>query len=182
METLMPGIVRRFLLIGALVALASACGANLSPVLNVQNAPVVVPAGQTPSPQFTRDAILRAIAAKHWNLEGENGETIVAGVSSGGHSASVRIDYNASYYSISYLKSSDSLKYDGQNIHRRYNHWIDRLREAINREIAQAGYAPAPMAPPPAAAPVAPAPAPAAPAPAPGAQPVPPPPPPPPPG
>ena len=158
--------------------MASGCGANLSTVLNVQNAPVVLPAGQAPSPQATRDAIMRAIAAKHWQIEGEAPTTIVTGVSSGGHSASVRIDYNANYYSINYLKSSESLKYDGQHIHRRYNHWVERLREAIDREIAQTGYVPVVPGtmPPPAAAP---APGPVAPPPAPATEPAPPPPPPP---
>ncbi len=185
----MRSFLRGLVLLSALGALG-ACGANLAPVMDVRNAPVVLPAGMPPSPALTRDAILRAIVAKHWTIDGENGQTIVTSVSSGGHSATVRIDYDAAYYSITYLKSSAGLKYDGQNIHRRYNHWIDRLREAINRSIAQTGMVPAMMPPPPAPvpgpAPVAPppagspeaAPAPA-PAPAPGTVPPPPPPPPP---
>ena len=180
MRSFLGGLV----LLLACSALSSACGANLAPVMDVKNAPVVLPAGMPPSPALTRDAILRAIVDKHWTIDGENGQTIVTSVSSGGHSATVRIDYDASYYSITYLKSSEGLKYDGQNIHRRYNHWVDRLREAINRSIAQTGMVPAAVPPPgaPAPAPVAPPPAaaPAAPPPAPGT--VPPPPPPPPPG
>jgi hypothetical protein len=180
-------IMRSFLgglvLLLACSALSSACGANLSPVMDVKNAPVVLPAGMPPSPALTRDAIMRAIVDKHWTIDGENGQTIVTSVSSGGHFATVRIDYDASYYSITYLKSSAGLKYDGQNIHRRYNHWVERLQEAINRSIAQTGMVPATVPPPgaPAPAPVAPPPASPEPvAPAPGTVPPPPPPPPPP--
>jgi hypothetical protein len=177
----MRSFLRGLVLLSALGAL-SACGANLAPVMDVKNAPVVLPAGMPPSPALTRDAILRAIVAKHWTIDGENGQTIVTSVTSGGHSATVRIDYDAAYYSITYLKSSAGLKYDGQNIHRRYNHWVDRLREAINRSIAQTGMVPAAVPPPVAAPPPAAVPPPAAspePAPAPGAVPPPPPPPPP---
>lgn len=156
----MPGFLRGLLVIGSLAVLSSACGANLAPVLQVQNAPAPLPQGATPSPARTRDAIVRALADRHWTLDSEQGQSLMATVSSGGHTATVRIDYDANYYSITYANSSPGLKYDGQYIHRRFNHWVDRLRSSINQQLAMTAVA-APVAP----APVAPAaPAPAAPA------------------
>lgn len=167
-------LMRTLILFAALVVLASGCGAMMAPVLDIQNAPVTTPAGVTPSIGRTREVILRGLADRGWTIDREEGQTIIASVTAGGHQATVGIDYSADTYSIQYVASSPGLRYDGLEIHKRYNHWVDRLRASINKELArshgQAPAAPAPTptepAPAPAPAPAAPAPAPAAPAPA----------------
>jgi hypothetical protein len=189
----------------ALAVLLAACGGGLVPLYNVRNAPVVTGRGQMASAPEVRDALMRALVERSWQVDREGPDGIVATQVSRGHSATVLIQYNPSAYSISYLDSSPGLRFNGADIHRRYNEWIDRLDNAIQKFLARGdGYAvqvvvPVPgsqVVPPPAepvpaaqAAPAEPAPA-TAPAPAPppaGAPPVapqyaaPPPPPPPPP-
>jgi hypothetical protein len=158
--------MRNLILIAVFVVLASGCGAMMAPVLDLQGVPVALPAGLTPSIARTRDAILRGLADRGWTIDREEGQTIVASVSAGGHQATVGIDYSADSYSIHYVTSSPGLRYDGIEIHKRYNHWVDRLRVSINKELASSP-AQEPEGPPPApaAAPTEPAPAPAEPAP-----------------
>ena len=49
------------------------------------------------------------------------------------HMATVRIDYNRSYYTIRYVRSQN-LKYNSAKgtIHKNYNGWIHNLENAIN--------------------------------------------------
>jgi hypothetical protein len=139
-----------------------ACGASLAPVLQVDNAPVAAAPGVAVNRPFVRDAILRALASRTWSVVEERPDGIVARVSSGGHTASVLVRYDERSFSISYVDSSPGLKYDGSHIHRRYNHWVDRLRASISQELNQSSpvaaapaAAPAPAAVPPAAVPPA---------------------------
>jgi hypothetical protein len=142
------------------VALVVGCGANLAPVLDVQNAPVVTPQGVAPNNQLVRDAIVRALANRTWSVVEERPNEIVARVSAGGHDATALVKYDERSYSITRVDSSPGLKYDGTYIHRRYNHWIDRLRASIQQELstAQPGAAPAAEPAAPAAASTTPAP------------------------
>lgn len=145
----------RFLLIVSIAVTAMAC-ANRAPVLNVNNARVFTPSGVAPSAAHTRDGIMRGLLAKGWTVGGESDQSIVASVSEGGHSARVVLQYDAQFYSITHIDSSTGLKYDGNTIHRRYNRWVDKLREAINRAFLDTptGFQPTETkAPPPAASP-----------------------------
>ncbi len=147
------GILKLSSLMLLLAALAlGGCGANMAPVMNVSNAPVATGTGAPPSISQVRGAIVLALAARAWTIQAENGTRISAAVSAGGHSASVNIDYTATTYSISYLSSSPGLLYDGKEIHRRYNHWVERLRHAIGAELAKLDAGPVEAAPPAAAA------------------------------
>lgn len=121
---------------------ATACGFNVAPVLDVHNASVIVPRGVTPSAALTRDAILRALSERTWSVEGEEANTIVASVTAGGHGATAGITYDDHSYSIKRLESSPGLKYDGYEIHRRYNTWIKNLRKTIDKQLLLAGPAP----------------------------------------
>lgn len=145
----------RHLALLSVLFLASACGFNTAKVLDVNNAKVTLPAGVTPSNEVTRAAILRALQQRTWTVEGEEANTIVASVSAGGHSATAGITYDDLTYSIKRLESSPGLKYDGVNIHRRYNNWIKNLRNTIDKQLmlseptsgGEAGVLP-PVAPP----------------------------------
>jgi hypothetical protein len=135
-----------------------ACGANLSPVLNVEHAPIIAPAGGPQALPVVHDAIIRALIARTWVVDADEPQSITASVSRSGHSATVRIVYGTNSYSIQHAGSSPGLKFDGVMIHKRYNHWVDRLRASIDQELQ------AVPGPPPAGQPVAaPAPAPAVP-------------------
>jgi hypothetical protein len=127
-----------------LTALVSGCGANLAPVLDVRNAPVVTAQGVAPSRPLVRDAIVRALASRTWQIAEERPDALVASVSAGGHDATVLVQYDERSFSITRVDSSPGLKYDGSYIHRRYNHWVDRLRASIEQELSQTTAAPAP--------------------------------------
>jgi hypothetical protein len=133
----------RSLLLAVVLFASVGCGFNTAPVLDITNAPVVVAHGSTPSDAVVRDAIMRALVERKWTIVKEEGASILATVTSGGHSATAGITYNATSYSIRYVDSSEGLKYDGVEIHRRYNHWVDRLRVSINEQLANAPAAPA---------------------------------------
>jgi hypothetical protein len=122
----------------------TACGFNTAPVLDVHSAKIALTAGVTPSAALTRDAILRALVERTWTVEGEEPNTIVASVSAGGHSATAGITYDDHTYSIKRLESSPGLKFDGYEIHRRYNQWIKNLRKTIDKQLLLAGSAPSP--------------------------------------
>jgi hypothetical protein len=128
---------RRLIAFGWLAAVAclAACGGGLAPLLNVQGAPVVTASGQPASREVVRTAILRALAMRGWQLEREAPDGIVATVVSGGHSATVHIQYEERAYSIDYVDSSPGLKFDGSRIHRRYNDWIERLNRSIRMNL-----------------------------------------------
>jgi hypothetical protein len=128
---------RRLIAFGWIPAVAclAACGGGLAPLLNVEGAPVVTASGQPASREVVRNAILRALAMRGWQLEREAPDGIVATVVSGGHSATVHIQYEERAYSIDYVDSSPGLKFNGSRIHRRYNEWIERLNRTIRMNL-----------------------------------------------
>ena len=86
-----------------------------------------------------------------WTIVEDVPGAIVAYVTSGGHSATVRIEYGPQGWVILHVQSSPELKFDPDYrgravIHRRYNHWVDRLNRHIDRALReqQATMAPAP--------------------------------------
>jgi hypothetical protein len=135
--------------LAAFLFAAVGCRANMAPVLNVADAPTTGPvAGWSPPapprpPAAIRTAILQGLATKGWKVDGEQSGLIVATVAASSHFAQVSVTYTPYAYSITYRNSSPSLKYDGRIIHRRYNHWINQLRQAIDAQLTT----PAPGAP-----------------------------------
>jgi len=142
----------------------TACGFNVAPVYDVQQAAVVTQSGAPATTEFVRAAIVRALVTKRWNVISEQPGVIVATVTSGGSSATIQIDYSATDYSIHHQESSPSMKFDGVKIHKHYNNWIKMLNNQIIKFMgegdpgATAGGA-APMPVPAAEAPAAEAPA-----------------------
>jgi hypothetical protein len=167
-----------------------ACGGSAAvPVYQVSGQRLSPWNGRTLEDAEVRQILVRAATLRRWTVEREEPGVIFARIVSGQHEAVVRMDYNSAGYSVSYVDSSPSLRYDGVTIHRRYNHWVRLLDDAIQKEFgvyeklptAGGSQPPPPVlepAPPPVeAAPEAPAGpatglAPAAPAPAPAAAPL----------
>ncbi|HEX4354615.1 MAG TPA: hypothetical protein VHZ95_16915 [Polyangiales bacterium] len=144
--------------VGTWVALlVTACGSGLAPILNVDNAPVVSGGHAPITRPYVRDAIVRALASRGWQIEQDKPDAIIATVVSAGHTATVQIQYDEHAFSIHHVSSSPELKFDGTSIHRRYNQWIDKLRIAIRAQLA-VPTAPPGVAPPPSAAPGSPPP------------------------
>jgi hypothetical protein len=154
-------IVHKLVLAVALGVAASACHASVAPVLAVSNAQLVSVSGQPLAEGDARSMIMRALLAKHWTVLSEQPGSIAAQATSRGHSATIRVDYSLSGYSISHVDSTPGLKYDGTNIHRLYNNWIKGLSAQIQKESSQGpALAPVVVASPvavPAAQPAAPA-------------------------
>lgn len=146
----------RALGIAACVALA-ACGGGLVPVHNIHNAPILAARGQTPNVQNVRDAVLRALLSRGWQVDREGPDGVVATTVSRGNSATVLVQYDARAYSISYLDSSPGLKFNGSSIHHRYNEWIEKLDKSIRKLLEDEEHYPlqagAPLPPPTAAEP-----------------------------
>jgi outer membrane lipopolysaccharide assembly protein LptE/RlpB len=128
-----------------LVLLLSGCGFNTAPVLQIRNAPVVTARHGAVSQSEVRDAIARALASRSWTIQEEAPGALTGQITAGGHTASVLIRYDAQHYSITYVSSSAGLLYNGTSIHRRYNHWIDRLRASITQELSKLQGEPPPV-------------------------------------
>ena len=99
------------------------------------------------SSEEVREAIHRGLASKSWRVQSDDPGQITANISVSGHQATIQITYSASTYSIAHVSSSPGLKYEDEGdrevIHRRYNHWINLLDQAIYRELSQAAATPA---------------------------------------
>jgi hypothetical protein len=151
----------------ALAGCVSACAGSLVPVLNIQNAPVLGPRGQEPPTRDqVHDAVMRALSGRGWQVNSEDANGVTATIVNGRNSATMHVQYDERYYSIHYVDSSPSLGYNGDEIHHRYNDWVDKLSRAIRWNlmalhwgriqviVSAPGQPPAPAleSPPPAAA------------------------------
>jgi subtilisin family serine protease len=96
--------------------------------------PVVTGSGTELSANQVRDAIVKAAHTKGWAVQDGSNGRLVATVYVRTHMAEVEIDYSPEAYSISY-RNSDNLLYNGSNIHRNYNKWIQLLEIRINEEL-----------------------------------------------
>jgi hypothetical protein len=128
-------VLVRFAAVAAVSMLAAAC-ARTMPVYNVAEAPVVTASGNTPSAVQVRDAIITACRDKGWLVNPRADGHIIATAHVRRHTAVVDIHYSPARYAITY-KDSEVLLYDGQQIHRNYNKWVQLLEERINFELQQ---------------------------------------------
>lgn len=122
----------RIAIVVVFVSVFAACSPTLAPVLNVDER-MSAPASGAQSVERTRQAIRDGLAAKNWKVDRDEPGRIIATITMGEHRATVRIVYSADHYSIHHQESSGGLKFDGTNIHRRYNHWVKLLSQAIDR-------------------------------------------------
>jgi hypothetical protein len=131
----MPRPGRRALALTPLFVLA--CHASQSPVLDFDDVALRTASGRVLGQDEVRTVLLAALHQKRWTVDADEPGAITAGVYAGGHSAKVRIDYRAGAYSIRHQSSTPGLRYDPERqiIHKRYNHWVDRLRLAIHANV-----------------------------------------------
>ena len=120
------------ILISALVVLAAGCRSN--PVINVEEAAIVTGKSQA-SMDEVKSAITRAGVSLGWIMKPTGTGSMVATLNLRQHVAVVDIKYNTKTYSIIY-QSSQNLKYDGQNIHKNYNSWVQHLNQAIQSQLS----------------------------------------------
>ena len=115
----------------AMAALALAACAQ--PVYNVEDAPVTTNV-QNPSLDDVTTAIRRAGASLGWQMKEQTPGHIVGTLNIRRHMAVVDITYNLEEFDIRY-RDSTNLDYDGTNIHRNYNGWIQNLENAIKVQL-----------------------------------------------
>jgi hypothetical protein len=122
-------------LVAALVFLLLCACSGLVPILDIENAPVIVPSGETATVDAVRDAAMRALATNGWHVHRERPGEILAIKVYGVHSARIALAYNPKTFSIEYVESSPGLKSNGRMIHARYNEWIEPLDRSIRENL-----------------------------------------------
>ena len=119
------------LLCSVFVALAAGC--RSAPIYNVTDAPVV--SNKPVSTEDVEKAIIRGGATLGWQMTPVKPGTIQGTLNlAGRHIAVVDIPYSAKSYSIRY-KESVNLDYNGTEIHRNYNVWVQQLDNAIRTQL-----------------------------------------------
>lgn len=128
----MPRAARGLIVVLAVVLAAGAC--RTVPVHDV-----TAPLAPAPTTRLTMDevgqAIWRAGQKRRWQIETVAPGTLTGTLKRRKHVAVVTITHDTSTFTITY-KDSTNLHYDGREIHKRYNHWVQNLESAIRREIA----------------------------------------------
>ena len=108
-------------------------GCRSGPLYNVDNAPIDTGSAKVKLDDITK-AIKNAATGLGWMAKTVKPGHIVATLSVRAHVAVVDIKYSTKTYSITY-KDSVELKYDGTNIHSKYNAWVKNLDSRIRLQI-----------------------------------------------
>src|SRR5437899_159328 len=122
--------MRKIVLIALSALVLAAC--TVQPIYRVEQAPVN---RGNATPADVKAAIQRAGAALGWEMRVVKDGLITGRLALRGHLAVVDITYDAKQYSIVY-KDSNNLNYDGNNIHRNYNGWIQNLDKGIRAQLS----------------------------------------------
>lgn len=109
------------------------CG-RTNPVMNIEGSPIAVSSGKT-NMDKVKGAIMSAGTRLGWQMKPVANGHMVATLFQRGHMAQVDIKYTTESYSITY-KDSSNLHYDGANIHRNYNNWVNNLDRNIRAALA----------------------------------------------
>lgn len=114
--------------------MSAGCSGKLGPVNNIENAPIYQNDGPVEL-RRVRDAIAAGLDEKGWGIVDESQGWILARVDVSDHWAKIRITYDTQSYTILHFESSPGLGYNGAQIHRRYNNWIEYLDEEIQEAL-----------------------------------------------
>lgn len=108
-------------------------GCRATPVYNIDSAPVNVTSKH--SVNDVKKVIISAGAGLGWQMKAKGKGHIVGTLFLREHVAIIDIKYNKSEYSITY-KDSTNLNYDGVNIHKNYNGWVQNLNRQIQARLS----------------------------------------------
>jgi hypothetical protein len=120
----------------ALVLVFALAACSSRPIRNVDNDPIVT-AGRTVTMAEVEQAINRAGASLGWVMTPTRPGLVTGRLAIRTHVAVVEITYDTKSFSIRY-KDSVNLDYDGGNIHKNYNGWIDNLEREIRANLSRA--------------------------------------------
>jgi hypothetical protein len=121
------------------LVLVTACRSGA--LYRVIDEPISTTSGTEPSLEQVTRAILaaRTDSKPDWNMKIQEPGHIQAELEIRAHRAVVDITYTTKSYSITY-NSSSNLNYHaddtGGTIHKNYNGWVQKLRDAISRRLA----------------------------------------------
>jgi len=121
------------------MVLTSCLGLRTGPVYNINNAPIVAPAGKKLSLKDIEAAIKVAGARLGWEMKTIKPGYIEATLRVRSHVAIVNITFNRTSYNINY-KDSINLKYKAGRIHTNYNGWIENLDREIKAQLIAIAY------------------------------------------
>ncbi|MBO5565657.1 MAG: hypothetical protein J5934_00355 [Succinivibrio sp.] len=121
-----------YLLASAFLALFIVGCASMKPITNRSE---LVPAGTTL--QEVNSAIITAANSKGWSLKPNGNNSYIALHQRSNLSATVRIDYSESAYSISYVNATGFKTDANGNIHNNYNRWVNNLAVEIQNTLKQ---------------------------------------------
>lgn len=102
----------------------------LSPIIDLTDQPV--PGDMTLSK--VKQGIQRGAAQRNWILKDQGNNAFEATLFNRKYVVKVKITYNRSSYSISYI-SSQNMKAQNGKIHRKYNGWVRNLSNDIQRAL-----------------------------------------------
>ena len=128
----MKTTVLKVLLVAFAVAALAAC--TIQPLYNVKGAPVETPGGKPPTMAEVEKAIVRAGSALGWKMQPVRPGVMVGTINLRRHTAIVDVTFDTRTYNITY-KDSVELDYDGSNIHRNYNGWVQNLDKGIQAQL-----------------------------------------------
>lgn len=117
-----------------LSVLAAALGCGVAPIYNVTNQAIVTAGAKPKTLEEIRAAIVEGGKARGWTMTEIGPGHLEAKLHVRVHVAVVDIKYSTTSYSITYKDSKD-LKYDGTDIHRNYNSWVQNLQSEIEKRL-----------------------------------------------
>jgi len=122
----------RLLIVSATMLGLVAC--TSAPIQNVPQTPVVTATGKPPTADQVRSAIVRAGNGLGWQMTPTDPGLVTGRIALRGHTAVVDVRYTPSNYSITY-KDSTNLDYNGTQIHKNYNGWVENLNRDIRANL-----------------------------------------------
>ena len=128
----MKTTVLKVLLVAFAAAALAAC--TIQPIYNVKGAPVETPGGKPPTLAEVEKAVVRAGTALGWKMQPVRPGVMVGTLNLRRHTAIVDVTFDTRTFNITY-KDSVELDYDGTNIHRNYNGWIQNLDKGIRAQL-----------------------------------------------
>jgi len=108
-------------------------GCAVAPVSNVVNQPVLT--NRPVSLDDVGNAIVRAGTSLNMQMLKVGPGLITATYTPRGPSATMEIKYDTKEYSITY-KDSQGMRYDGSQVHKKYNIWVHNLDNRIRAQLS----------------------------------------------
>ena len=126
-------IKQNYIVILATAVMLILAGCRASPIYNIEDAPIQVEGKY--SANDVKKAIIRAGAGLGWTMKAKKPGLIVGTLFLRKHVAIIDVRYTKNAYSI-YYKDSQNLNYDGTNIHKNYNGWVQNLNRQIQAQLS----------------------------------------------